>query len=488
MSRPLTVALLQTVVTDTDDLDHASAEQLHRIDEAAAEQPRLIVVPEATRPTSDAAGRSADAVSGLAERARRHRCWIAAGVAVPGADGTPRRALVLLSPDGSEQARAVESAGDAASAAGGAVAATLDETTVGLLAGEDVRDAEQVARLAEADARLLISTCSSAAWGRRPERLPEPESHIFLAARAMEAGAWAVTAGRVGMEASSRLYAGHSGVVSPRGAWVVRAPSDRPGVVLHTVDLDATPGAWTGMPAPNEDTGATIPPATSVPEPLRVAALALDPLPSAVELMQQLRSIAEATAAQGANVMVLPDLAGLDARAVTSAESLPLLQSLSRALRVVLAVTLADRDDGTTYKTAYMVDDGEVRAAHRQTRLDEAERAAGFTPGVTPPPIVPTSAGNIALLSGYEGATPALARGLRARGASLIAWCAGGLGPAVEAVARTRATEQRLPVAAAGTATGGGGLLVSGAGAVLAVTVDGHAMSAHGVLTRAMRG
>lgn len=502
MTRTLTVALLQLAAFDLADHEQAWAELLRRIDDAAADSPRLMVAPEAAYPAAllgsreayDAARLRDDAelLAALAERARRHQCYLAAGLVLRDPGGAPRNAAVLLSPQGVELARAAEATPAPWFApGGGALPVALDGAPAGLIAGDDARDPAQIAALAETGARLLISTGAATAWGRTADRLVEPEAHRLLAARAIEAGAWAVTPGKVGVEAASRVYAGRAGVIDPAGEWLVRAPADRPGVVLHTIDLDAVSGPPVAprhdlrelhelhdVPAPA--------PRTTPAGPRHVAAIAIDPMPSAVDLIERLRALVRSVAAQGASLVVVPDLAGADARAVTSAESLPLLEALARETRTVIAVALAERSDGVTYKTAYLIDRGTTVSVHRQSHLAAGERAAGFVAGDHAPPVAVTSAGAIGLLSGVEGLVPALADGLRRRGAELIVWCAGEIGAPVETLARARAIEQRVPVVAAGAeAARGGGSIIDETGATLATTLAGRAMAAHAVLLRA---
>ena len=173
------------------------------------------------------------------------------------------------------------------------------------------------------------------------------------------------------------------------------APADRPGIALHTIDLDLA----SGPPV----TSSHDPAIAATPGGQRVAVVAIARTPSAVDLMEGLRALVRAAAAQGARLLVLPDLAGAETRAVTSDESLPLLEALSAETQTILAVALAERVEGETYKTAYLIDRGTTITSHRQSTLSAAERAAGFVPGATPPPVVSTAVGRLGLLCGVEG-------------------------------------------------------------------------------------
>ena len=481
MSPTLTIALLQLRAFDLADHDQAWAELLRRIDDAAAETPRLIVAPEGSYPATILGSRDAysaaplrgdaEVLATLGDRARRHACYLAVGLVLHDALGAPPPAAVLLAPGGAVIARATESTPASWFVEGqGPVTALVDDTRIALFAGADALAPSRVATAVEDGARVLVSTGAATTWGRELDRLPEPEAHLRLAARAVESGTWAVTPSKVGVEAASRVYGGRAGVVSPGGIWVVRAPGDRPGIALHTLDLEAASGpsviALAGTPI-------------AAPESVRLAVLAVAPTPSVVDLMEGLRAVVRSASAQGARLLVLPDLAGAETRAITSTESLPLLEALSAETRTILAVALAERGNGETFKTAYLIDRGTTAAWHRQSVLRAEERAAGFTEGAAPPPVVVTSVGGIGLLCGAEGLVPSLADGLVERGASLLAWCAGDLGVAVEPLARTRAIEVHRTVIAAGVVgTNGGGSIIDARGAILATTVDGHAMAA----------
>lgn len=483
MPSSLTVALLQLRAFDLADHEQAWSELLRRIDDAAAEAPRLIVAPEASYPAGILGSREtlaatplrgdAEVLALLGDRARRHGCYIAAGLVLRDAFGQPQNAAVLIAPGGAVIARATEAApGSAWFAAGhGPATALVDDVRIALFAGDDPRNASLVGAMVEEGARVLVSTGAATTWGRALDRLPEAETHLLLMARAVESGTWAVTPAKVGSEAATRVYAGRAGIVSPAGAWVVRAPSDRPGIAMHEIDLSAAVGPPLGArrgPALAATTGAH-----------RVAAVAVTPTPSAVDLMEALRAVVRTAAAQGAQLLVLPDLAGSETRAVTSTESLPLIEALSAETRTILAVALAERGDGETYKTVYLIDRGTTIAWHRQSVLGAAEREAGFTAGEAPPPVVATGVGQVGLLCGVEGLVPTLAAGLAERGATVIAWSTGDLHLPIEPLARVRAIETRRTVIAAGVAAPqGGGSIVDARGSVLATTLEGRAMAA----------
>ena len=529
MSRPLKVALLQLRAFDLAQHEAAWEEMLRRIDAAAAGEPELMVLPEASYPayflhsreTYEQAGVIPDAEveAALAERARRHGCYIAAGLVVrespasgapadaPNGEGALQNACLLFAADGSVSGRYAKSFlwhFDRRWFTPGRDYPVFDVAGArsGLMICADGRVPEIARSLAVAGARLIIDSTAWVSWSRDAATLSSPQAEYLMPARAIENGVWVVAADKVGMEAGSLVYAGRSGVIDPRGEWVVQAPADRPGIVTCTLDLDVAAGPplerRPELYAANETPGAESAAAALAREPLivgqaaaRVAAVALATGPSAVELMEGARAIVRSLGAQGTALVVLPDLAGHETRAVTDVEFLPLFADLSAETATVLVVQLAERDNGRTFKTVYMTEGGSLLATHRQTHLAAAELEAGFSAGDEPPPVVETAAGRTGLLGGSEGLAPELGRSLKLRGAELIAWSAGDIAAPVRVLARARAHENRAYVAAAGTATGstvdgGGAYIIDPTGGVLGETLAGEQMATSADINRAL--
>ncbi len=519
--RTLRLALLQLPAFELADHEAAWEELLRRIDEAAAGSsggaPDLIVLPEASYPAYFLHSREAYEAANvytdeevedvLGEHAARHGCAIAVGLVQrggddAGGDGLLRNVAVLFGRDGRVAARQPKrflwhfdrhwfAPGEAGvpialEAAGAGTAEAVGQA--GLFICSDGRLPEITRELALGGAELLLDCTAWVSSGRDPAALSNPQVDYMLAARAIENGAWIAAADKVGVEADSIVYAGRSGVVDPSGRWRAQAPSDSPGIVHAVIDLDEASGPPVaprielyGAAAVSGDS-LTEPAAPAVAQVVRVAAAAIEVSPSAVALMERLRALVTTLATQGAELVVLPDLARTDAHALDEGELLPLLRTLSADARVMLAVGLAERDGAATYKRLSLLDGGEVIACCRQAHLDEAERAAGYSPGADPPPLVETRLGRIGLLLAGDALAPEPARGLRLQGAELLVWCAQplpGFAPeAVRALARSRAAENRVWLAAsAGSEEAGGAYVVDPSGAVAAEALAGRALA-----------
>ena len=507
MPRPLRVALLQLEARDLGDHDRAWGELLRAIDEAAGQEPELIVLPEASYPAYFLQSREAyeeaavhpdeQVLTTLAERARQHGVHLAAGLVLASPGGL-ENACVLFDPEGREVGRYAKSflwhfdrrwfqPGQrypvfelSFPRAGG--------TSAGVLICSDSRLEEIPRAYAVEGARLIVDPTAWVSAGRDPHQLSNPQIEFLMPARAVENGSWIVCADKTGIEGQSIVYAGQSGVIAPDGGWVVRAPSAGAGIVVHEIDLDEANGPPIARrPELYGDLGANADQSEAArlarealiaeDAAARVGAAAIDASPSAVALVEGARQLVRAATTQDAALVVLPDLAGADMRAVTERETLPLLEGLARERSAMIAVLLAERVGSATFKTQYLIDPSGVLASHRQTHLSERELGAGFTPGDEPPPVVDTIVGEVGLLAGVEGLVPELAQSLKLRGSELIAWSAGDIGTPLRTFARARALEHHCYVLAAGdTSEDGGGYVVAPAGAVLTETLPGRSM------------
>ena len=530
-ARVLDVALLQLRAFGLADHEAAWAELLRRIDEAATSgdsPPDLIVAPEASYPAYylhsraayEATGVLADAEveAALAERASRHGATLVVGLVQRAPGGALRNQAVSFGPSGEVLARTAKrflwhfdtewfEAGWSEPGEGVEVF-EVGGARAGVFVCADGRLPEIARALAAAGAELLIDPTAWVSSGRDPAELSNPQVDYMLAARAIENGAWVVAADKVGVEAGTIVYAGRSGVVDPAGRWRVRAPSDEPGIIRSSIDLDEARGApvprraelYGGAAVTGEDSPvaqATRDPISVVDAEVRLAAVALAAQPSAVELMEQVRATATTVATQGAELLVLPDLAGADPHALSQQELLPQLGALSAETGLMLAVTLAERptrsdgDEDHPYKSLILLDGGELICTYRQAHLDAAEVAAGFSPGDAPSPLIDTRLGRLGLLAGRDALAPEPARALKLAGAEVLVWCASPLADATEdgvrVIARTRAAENRVyVVASAGPERAGGAYIVEPSGAVAAESLAGEAMAVAADANRAL--
>ena len=147
--------------------------------------------------------------------------------------------------------------------------------------------------------------------------------------------------------------------------------------------------------------------------------------------------LAEAAAAEGAQVIVLPELAttGYVFRdkaelfeAIEWDNGMDALADVSRRLNVVLIAGVALRDGDAALNCAVLFEDGNLIATYVKTHSWNTEKAI-FTAGGALPPVVETRFGRIGLAVCYDLEFPEVFRHLALEGAELIAaptnWPAG---------------------------------------------------------------
>ena len=211
-----------------------------RVEEAAAAGARLVVLPEmfATGFSMSAVEMAAHAAairSALASLARRHRVWLLAGFAEPGA-GRPHNACSLITPDGDEalhyrKIHPFTLAGEQEHYEAGAalVSADVEGVRVTPTICYDLRFPE-IYRAAATGTDLFVVIAS---W-------PDRRSFAWrtlLAARAIDCVAWVLGVNRVGTDPYAVPHRGDTSLVDPMGQ-AVAALAWEEGVVAGDVDAE----------------------------------------------------------------------------------------------------------------------------------------------------------------------------------------------------------------------------------------------------------
>jgi predicted amidohydrolase len=494
------VACVQIRAFALDEAAEGLRSALAMVDRAAAENPGLIVLPEVTYPAYFLRSREEHQAAALSSeeilrtfggKAAEHGVHLAVGLALEGADGSLGNAAVLFGPDGSLVGRYDKSFlwhFDRHWFDGGRRYPVFDTAVgrLGMLVCADGRMPEIARCLALAGAQIIVDVTAWVSWGRRPDELTNPQREYMMSARAIENGVWVVAADKVGVEAESIVYCGRSCVIAPDGEVRASASVDREEVLVYEIPL----GAEAGLPVPRRPRlyGDLVRPTADLPvaallneavapqvQSRRLAAVSMPVAASPVEFVGRARDHVRTLRRQDADVIVLPDAAPDDLSADEAKELLAAVRAVSKELGGLILLTLPEHADGRRYRTGYLLSEGEVLAAHRQTHLLPSQTAAGLAPGDEPCPVLETAAGRVGLLLGAEGLVPEVARSLMLRGAELLLWPAASLD--ILALARCRADENRLYVALATPPDAEGALIVSPSGQVLASTLLGSEMS-----------
>jgi predicted amidohydrolase len=169
---------------------------------------------------------------------------------------------------------------------------------------------------------------------------------------------------------------------------------------------------------------------------------------------------AQAAAASGAAIVVLPELSASGYVFRDSAEARALAESadgptaagwavLARRHGITIVGGICELGaDSLLYNTALVVDAGGVRAAYRKAHLWDAEKLV-FTPGDTRPPVIETAGTSLAVMICYDLEFPEWVRLPALAGARLL--CVPANWPALPRPARERPMEVvRAQAAAAG--------------------------------------
>ncbi len=122
------------------------------------------------------------------------------------------------------------------------VVAELPFARVGLAVCYDLRFPQLFRAQAMAGAQILTVP---AAFTRQTG---EAHWHVLLRARAIENGAWVITAAQAGVHEDGRETYGHSMIIDPWGRIVAEAASDGPEIVLADIDVAASEQARRKVP------------------------------------------------------------------------------------------------------------------------------------------------------------------------------------------------------------------------------------------------
>lgn len=167
--------------------------------------------------------------------------------------------------------------------------------------------------------------------------------------------------------------------------------------------------------------------------PVTVACIQLAPvIGDAVASVARIDSGLRDAAAQGAQIIVLPELANsgymfADADELRAAAQtidgtyLAYLSATADELGVVIASGFAElAKDGTLYNSAAIVDHRGVLASYRKAHLWNAEKTCGFSAGSGFPPIIATQYGRLGLVICYDLEFPEWVRRVALAGADLL--------------------------------------------------------------------
>ncbi len=488
---PFTIACCQVRAHDIDDAEANLAQILEALDEAGRAGAQLVLLPECAYPAYylkddkpyDRPGVRpyAEVCRLFGERAKRYGFWLAAGMAVPHEDGALTNSGVVFGPDGEVRGRYDKSFlwhFDTVWFAKGREYPVFDAgfAKFGVLICADGRQPEVARMLRINGAEVICDLTAWVSWARTPETLSTTQCEYLMPVRAYENGVWVAAADKWGPEDGSIVYAGRSCVIDPDGVTRVAAPSTGNAVVTHRVEPSFAelrprrPALYGTLRQEYE----TLPAATFEREALvpsaAVGRVAISPGPrdwAPAEVARRYRALRT----QDADIVIFPGMTGLDGWQV----DLPEIEAAVRELGGVAVVPV--RTTGCNLKESIAIVMPERTVEHVVTH------GRGIDLGETPAVVIATAAGNLGVVGGDEGLVPEVARCLALNGADVIAWSLFEPDGMAERVARCRADENRVYVAAAWP---GGGLIANPDGGVMTAVPEGLDVAMTAGVSRAM--
>ncbi len=490
--RKLTIACCQLRAFDIEDAEANLQNILRSLDEAGASGADLVLLPECSYPAYYLKDRQpyarpgvrpfAEVASLLAAKAKQHGYWLAAGLVVPTDSGRVTNSGVVFGPDGERRGQYDKSFlwhFDTQWFERGETFSVFDMgfARAGILICADGRLPEIARSLALNGAEIILDLTAWVASGRDTATLSNIQCEYMMPVRAFENGVWVAAADKWGTEDGSIVYAGRSCVIDPLGVIRASAPSDSETVLVYEIEpmppmelVQRRPSLYGALTQPT----ATLPVTRVLEEPLvpsrenrRVAvAPGLETFDA-----RAMAARFEGLRLQDADLVVFPGMVAADGWQV----DLSILESAVQALGGMLAFG-ASTNGCMHGRSATLVT---PQGSHEHI----ATHGRGITLGELPSPVIPSPAGNVALLCGDEGLVPEVARSLTLEGADILAWPLFFADRMTEALARTRSDENKIYVAAAWP---GGGFVVAPNGALVAASPDGSGVAMTASVNRAM--
>lgn len=418
---------------------------LRMIDTAAAKQAELVVLPEMSNWSGGLVRSRVEALEhgttvpgpfldALAERAERHRCFIAAGVIERLGDESFITS-VILAPDRRivlKYQKQIPFAGQrvwASPGRAGNPVAQLPFGGVGIYICADGLVPETARTLALQGAHLLLNTLHSGGTD---------ETNLHVPARAVENRVWVASANKVGPREFGAVgfYCGGSQIVSPTGEIATRADDHSDAVVWADIDLAKAEDKMLGgddifrMRRPECYQGLVAPPERPSENrgPASLGVAALQPTGYGDSAVEEAARAWRDAAAAGAKLMVLPGffayehttVAGNPAGAAADAERfLARLCQTARETATWGVTSLVEREGDRYYHTAFLVDHcGAIAGRYRQVHVPAA--LSGWATAGNQFEVFDTAIGRIGMLCGADAKVPEAFRALAYLGAQVI--------------------------------------------------------------------
>jgi predicted amidohydrolase len=381
------------------------------------------------------------------EKARRYGFWLAAGLAAPHESGKLTNSGVVFGPDGEVRGQYDKQFlwhFDTSWFARGSEFPVWDTGSCrfGILICADSRQPEIARSLYANGAELIVDLTAWVSSGRTVAELTTTQCQYLMPVRARESAVWVAACDKWGTEDGTIVYAGRSSVIDPLGNTLVSAPSDRNEVVVYQLeprDAHATPrrpSLYGSLVKPQDE----LPILDLMREPMVPAdedrRVAVVPGNGAFDAAH----VAARYQALRAQDVDLAIFAGMTAT-TDWRDGLPAIEAVVRDRGGSVAFAIATNGAAPQQSAVLITPDATIE--------HPASHGAGIETGEDLPPVIPTPAGNVALLCGEEGLVPEVGRALMLEGADIFAWSLFDADPMAEQFARARSDENKVYTAAA---------------------------------------
>jgi predicted amidohydrolase len=492
MMQSFRVACCQVRAFDIEDAEANLQNLLAALDEAGRAGAQIVGLPECAypayylkdnRPYERPGVRPFDEVCALfAAKAKQYGYWLAAGMAVPHADGTVTNSGVVFDANGERQGRYDKSFlwhFDNNWFKRGTAFPVFDAGFVrfGILICADGRQPEVARSLAVNGAELIMDLTAWVSWGRSVPELTTTQCEYLMPVRAYENGVWVAASDKWGPEDGSIVYAGRSCVIDPSGTTRASAPSDRDQVLVYDIEpvaiepITRRPALHGRLTDPIADGPVTKVIAEAMVPGLENHRISVVPGDGTAFDAATLVARYEQLRRQDADLVVFGGMQGPEGWEV----ALGTIEAAVRNGGGAVAFAVATNGCMWGQSAVLVTPDG--------TYEHTATHGRGIATGELNAQVVATPAGNVALLCGDEGLVPEVARGLMLEGADILAWPLFEADPMAERVARARSDENRVYTAAAWP---DGGVIISPSGAPLTAVPAGTGVAMTAPINKAI--
>ena len=455
MVNKLKVACLQVSAREYEDRYENKENILRIIDRAAESHPQLMVLPECVYPayyisplivknSLEFQQSTLELIAEVKQRAKLYKCYIALGIVETDLiENIFYNSALLFNPEGQEISRFRKSylwhfdshwfcAGEQYPIA------ETEFGKVGMFICADGRLPEIVRCLSLQGADILLDLTNWVTSGFEKETLTNPQVEYMIPTRALENRIWIIAANKVGMEAKSILYCGKSAVFTPDGQVAKIASSCREEILFYEISLeeaidksidhqiniidDRRPKLYSELAQPTD----TLPIYSIMkkktnpknPNPL-TAVVQIEFEDNFKKYLQKIEFFINNLGEQETDIIIFPECDFIFPE--SGDEVIRKVKQITKDRKVLCAITLIEKADGSYYKTTFLIEAGKLRGKYRKTHLEREEKNQ-FAPGDLGLPVFQTSYGHIGVMMGYEGIFPEISRTLTLKGADLIIW------------------------------------------------------------------